>query len=334
MKSFIQKSVLVFSLLICFQISTQSQEKKEPFNNSNTKTLGIVYDKRYLDYIFRKGSYESPQRLYAIIQSLKNSKLAEQITWLTPIQNANQYLPLVHTQTHIENILSDERTSNAALLAVSGALCGIDAVMTSKVSSVFCAIRPPGHHARNTGREEGFCYFNNAALAVRYAQHRYGIKKVLIVDWDYHHGNGTEETFYEDSTVLFFSTHNANDFPGTGSPKRKGKGAGKGLSINVHLRCRTSDNDIITAFKQKLLPAAEIFKPDLVVISAGFDSRKDDPLGCFDISDYGFYTLTNLCVTIAEKYSEGRIISIFEGGYNPEGNAWAVLSHCKALLRQ
>ncbi|MGD9200691.1 MAG: histone deacetylase, partial [Chitinispirillia bacterium] len=276
--------VPVFSLLLYFPTTAQGQKKENSSDKSDTAKLGIVYDKRYQDYIFRRGSYESPQRLYAIIQSLKNSILTDQITWLTPDKKAEQYLPLAHTQKHISKILSDERTGKAALLAVSGALCGIDAVMTSKVSSVFCAVRPPGHHARNRGKEEGFCYFNNAALAARYAQNKYGIKKVLIVDWDYHHGNGTEEIFYEDSTVLFFSTHNANDFPGTGSPKRRGKGAGKGLSINVHLRCRTQDNDIISAFKQKLVPAAEAFMPDLVVISAGFDSRKDDPLGCFDIT--------------------------------------------------
>jgi acetoin utilization deacetylase AcuC-like enzyme len=254
----LQKAALVFFLIITFQITTQGQEKEISSIKSNKGKLGVVYDRRYLDHIFRKGSYESPQRLYAIIQSLKNSDITDCITWLTPNKNAEQVLPLVHNQKHIDKILSDERTGNAALLAVSGALCGIDAVMTSKVSSVFCAIRPPGHHARNMGREEGFCYFNNVALAVRYAQNTYRITRVLIVDWDYHHGNGTEEIFYEDSTVLFFSTHNANDFPRSGFPRRKGKGAGEGLSINVHLRCRTQDHDIITAFRQKLLPAARI----------------------------------------------------------------------------
>ena len=250
------------------------------------------------------------------------------------MHDIKQYLPLVHTEKHIKKILLNERTGKAALLAVGGAISGVDAVMSSKVSSVFCAIRPPGHHARNAGKEEGFCYFNNAALAVRYAQQHYGIAKVLIVDWDYHHGNGTEEIFYKDSTVLFFSTHNARDFPGTGSPKRNGAGAGKGLSINVHLGCKTTDEDIIKVFREKLVPAAEAFKPDLVVISAGFDSRKNDPFGCFEISDYGFYRLTEICLTIAEKYSKGRIVSFFEGGYNPQGNAEATLSHCKALLKQ
>jgi acetoin utilization deacetylase AcuC-like enzyme len=243
------------------------------------------------------------------------------------------FLPLVHTPKHIKGILSDNRTGTAALLAAGGALRGVDAVMTSKVSSVFCAIRPPGHHAGNKGREEGFCYFNNAALAVRYAQSKYGIKKVLVVDWDYHHGNGTEEIFYEDPTVLFFSTHNKMAFPGTGSPKRKGAGAGKGLSINVHLGYKTKDEEIIKAFKEKLLPAADAFKPQLIVISAGFDSRKGDLLGNFEVTDYGFFALTELCLSIAEKYSKGRIVSIFEGGYNPAGNAKAVLSHCGALIK-
>ena len=169
------------------------------------------------------------------------------------------------------------------------------------------------------------------AIAAKYAQEKYKLKKVLIIDWDYHHGNGTEAAFYDDSSGLFFSTHDQFAYPGTGSPSKKGKGTGKGYNINVHLPCGTSDKMIIEKFKKILVPEAKKFKPDLILISAGFDSKKNDLLGCFDITDSGFIELTKIVMEIAHKFCEDKIVSILEGGYNLEGNAKAVIAHVSAL---
>ena len=156
-------------------------------------------------------------------------------------------------------------------------------------------------------------------------------KRILIVDWDYHHGDGTEFFFYDDPTVLFFSLHDWHSYPGTGDPARKGDGEGYGYNINVHLNCGATDSDLRQTLVDKLLPAAEKFQPDFVLISAGFDSRKDDLLGCFNFSDSGFYDATKIVLDIANKYANGKIVSLLEGGYYPEGVANGVQAHLTSL---
>jgi acetoin utilization deacetylase AcuC-like enzyme len=224
------------------------------------------------------------------------------------------------------------RQSSICFLAVSGALTAVDLVCRNQLRNAFCAIRPPGHHAKNSGLY-GFCFFNNVAIAARYAQIKYRLRNILIVDWDYHHGNGTEWAFYNDPSILFFSTHRLNAFPYTGFAERRGKGRGYGYNINVPLLKGADDRDILNAFDRELLPAVERFKPELVLISAGFDSRENDPLGDFVVTDDGFARLTALTKSIANQYADSRIISLLEGGYNPEGLAMAVESHIAELLR-
>jgi acetoin utilization deacetylase AcuC-like enzyme len=183
----------------------------------------------------------------------------------------------------------------------------------------------------NTGMEEGFCYYNNVAIAARYAQEVLGFGRVLIVDWDYHHGNGTQDAFYSDPSVLFFSTHNAFAYPQTGDPLLSGEGAGKGYNINVHLECGSGDSQFLTALDERLMPAAGDFEPEFVLISAGFDSRRGDPLGCFDITDNGFAEATKRVMAIADTHAQGRIVSALEGGYNVEGVGMAATAHIAAL---
>ena len=294
-------------------------------------TTGLVSDNRYLSHTLGEGHPESPERLNAIFRQLKSSGLDKATKSIVPSVDPFSYIRTVHPEAHINRIAEQAHDESICRLAVSGALDAVDAVCSSEVSNAFCAIRPPGHHASDRG-EHGFCFYNNVAIAARYAQKKYKLARILIVDWDYHHGNGTEWAFYDDPTVLFFSTHALYAFPGTGAANKTGKGKGKGFNINVPLPRGADDKTILNAFIEQLVPAANKFRPDLVLISAGFDSRKDDLLGDFAVTDAGFAELTKLVMSIAADYSSSRVVSILEGGYNTKGLALAVVSHVKTLL--
>jgi acetoin utilization deacetylase AcuC-like enzyme len=177
----------------------------------------------------------------------------------------------------------------------------------------------------------GFCIFNNVAIAARYAQKKHKIKRVLIADWDVHHGNGTQNIFYEDPSVFFFSTHLYPHYPGTGSEGETGSGSGRGTILNCPLPRGSGRTEIVGAFQEKLVPAADKFKPDLVLVSAGFDSRAGDPLGGFTLGDRDFAELTRIMLGIAEKHADGRLVSVLEGGYDLTGLASASAAHVKTL---
>lgn len=300
--------------------------------NLQSKT-GLVLDDDFFRHQISPAHPEKPARYQAIKQKLQDENLINKTRNIKPISNAEQWLSLIHSQQHISTIKQQQpETHKNAVLATAGVLAAVDDVCQGAVINAFCASRPPGHHAMNTGQEEGFCYYNHIAIAARYAQRHYKLKNVLIIDWDFHHGNGTEWTFYSDPSVLYFSTHDMFAYPGTGSPSRTGEGKGEGANINVHLDCGATDNDIITAFQTQLLPAVEDFNPDLILISAGFDSRQDDLLGCHNITDQGFIELTQMIKVMANKYCQGKIVSLLEGGYNIKGNASAVAAHVSALI--
>lgn len=295
-------------------------------------STGFVYDEIYLDHVLHPDHPESPERLRRILLEMKREGLDQEVT---PISRLDEPLPHIeahHTAEHVAGIQTIETTGRVAKAAVGGALAAVSAVSHGEVRNAFCAIRPPGHHANNTGGEEGFCFYSNAAIAAKYAQSVFGYEKILIIDWDYHHGNGTQNAFYDDPTVLFYSSHDWQAYPGTGDPSLEGKGEGSGLNINVHLECGSKDVDMLRAWDKKLLPAAAKFEPDFVIVSAGFDSRKDDPLGCFDVTDDAFRRMTRTAMDVADQYCGGRLVSLLEGGYNVDGLAKAATAHVSTLV--
>jgi acetoin utilization deacetylase AcuC-like enzyme len=308
---------------------------------------GLVYHPSYLDHDMGAGHPESPNRLRAIMQQLERSGTAARLTRIEPRKAEDEWITQVHTPAYVAALNQHAPTSgrvsldpdtsmspgslNAAYLAAGGALAAVDAIVANQVIHAFCAVRPPGHHAE-AGRAMGFCLFNNVAIAARYVQKKYGLQKVLIVDWDVHHGNGTQHSFEDDPSVLFFSTHQYPHYPGTGRGTERGKGAGEGFTINVPMEAGEGDEEYHAIFLKSLVPAADQFKPDFVIISAGFDAHKDDPLASMGLTEGGYADLTYIVVDIAKRHASGRILSSLEGGYNLMALAASVEAHLTALL--
>ncbi|HNY77821.1 MAG: SUMF1/EgtB/PvdO family nonheme iron enzyme [Sedimentisphaerales bacterium] len=314
--------------------------------NPRSKT-GFVYDAVYLEHKTGAGHPESPERLSAIVTQLKTSGLDSELTHLKPSAASREWIETVHSPEYIEraravcesgdryldsgDVPVSRQSYQAAVLAAGGVMTAVDAVMAGDVTNAFCAIRPPGHHALRD-RAMGFCIFNNVAIGTRYVQGKYGLPRVLIADWDVHHGNGTQEAFYDDPNVLYFSIHQWPFYPGTGSASQTGTGAGSGLTINVPTPAGSGDTDYVGAFEQRLRPAAMAFRPDFVFISAGFDPQAGDGLGGMRVTTDGFARLTRIVKEIAQKCCQGRLVSILEGGYGPELLAASVEAHIRALM--
>lgn len=303
---------------------------------------GLVLESKYKDHVLNPQHPESPLRLEQIERKLRSSGLLKDLIKIVPLDDnktITEAILNIHSNEHFSSV-NNSKAGEIAYLAAAGVLGAVDQLFNNIVNNAFCAVRPPGHHAHNNGSHndglnqgEGFCFYNNIAIAAMYALKKYGLKKILILDWDYHHGNGTEWAFYENPDVFFFSTHNLYDYPGTGFEDRIGKGEGKGFNINVPLPPNADDNDILDAWNNILIKKLDKlgFNPDLILISAGFDSRIDDPIGSFRITDNGFKELTRITMNLADTYCNGRIISVLEGGYYPEGLGEAVYSHLEIL---
>ena len=203
-----------------------------------------------------------------------------------------------------------------ALKAVGGSISMCDVIMEGRAVNGFCAIRPPGHHAEKNNAA-GFCIFNNIAIAARYLQTRHGIKKIAIVDWDVHHGNGTQHSFENDNTIFYISLHQyPHHYPGTGSPSETGIGAGNGYTLNIPMQAGSGDREYLDAFRSRIIPVIDTFQPEIILISAGFDAHRSDPLSSIRLSTDSFAEFTRILKAAADRHSHSRMISFLEGGYD------------------
>jgi acetoin utilization deacetylase AcuC-like enzyme len=308
---------------------------------------GWVYDAAYLDHDAGAGHPESPERLRAIVAHLETVGLMDKLTPIRPTPAALEWVTTIHSPEYVASVeracregrtLLDAgdtgicpKSYDVALLAVGGVLGAVDAVTAGSVRNAFCAVRPPGHHALKD-QAMGFCLFDNVAIGARYVQRKYGLQKVLIVDWDVHHGNGTQAAFYDDPTVLYFSVHRSPFYPGSGAETETGSGSGEGYTVNVPLPAGSGDAEYVKAFEEVLKPKALSFRPDFVFISAGFDAHDGDPLGGMKVTTNGYASLTRIVTGIADHCCEGRVVSVLEGGYNTKAVAESVEAHLRVLL--
>ena len=320
-----------------------------PFQAKPPLPTGLLFDDVYLQHLSGDtGHPERPERLTAIRDGLEKAGLLNTLYRIEPRRVTERELELVHKPSYIELVrrelsgfeglkelstgdtLASPESLQTAEFAAGGVLNAVEAVMSGKVKNAFAAVRPPGHHA-TPDRGMGFCIFNNVAIAARYLQSKHRIGRVLIVDWDYHHGNGTQDTFYNDGSVFYFSTHHYGAYPGSGSAAQTGEGPGAGKILNVPMPPGAGDKEFLQAFETRLVPAARNFKPDFILISAGFDSMRDDLLGLFDITPDGFAAMTRVVMKLADEFSRGRLVSVLEGGYRLDGLAESVVAHVKVL---
>jgi acetoin utilization deacetylase AcuC-like enzyme len=304
----------------------------------------IVYDDIYLEHDIGE-HVEGASRLTAIVDYLRAENAWPEKDIVEPRSATEAEVRLVHTQSLIDQIRriaegggghvdADTelcaRSYEVALYAVGGVLTAIDKVMAGVAKNALCLVRPPGHHATPT-QSMGFCLFNNAAIGARYAQQKHALKKIAIIDWDVHHGNGTQEAFYDDPTVLYFSMHRYPFYPGTGYVNETGRGAGKGVTINIPLPYGVSNTRYLEMFREVMSKHVEPFKPEMIIISAGFDGHVEDIIGNFCLHEEDFRLLTDEVCRVAEATCGGRVVSTLEGGYNLNVLPKCVHEHLRSL---
>ena len=309
-------------------------------------STALLYHPIYLNHDTGPHHPERPSRLQSILRKLRKTGLIDRLDAIELQPASTKYIELVHPREHIScirevcakgggNLDPDTVVSadsyEAALFAAGGVLTGIDCVIKGKTNNAFCLLRPPGHHARPS-QAMGFCLFNNVAIGARYLQKMHGLKRILIIDWDVHHGNGTEEVFCEDPEVFYISLHQYPHYPGTGGGDYIGKGRGKGFTLNIPMNAGSGDAVYIKVFKDIIMPKIDNYKPEFILISAGFDGHKDDPLSSTTLTESGYYEMTTLLKQAAASYADNRLVSVLEGGYNLISLANSVNSHIEALI--
>lgn len=309
---------------------------------------GVIYDAHYLKHDTGQMHPESAERYAAVMHSFEGAKQRGHERWfrLGWLRAKIHDVLLCHEAWYHDVVKMDaedfaevlrtgdtaicEDSYDVAMDAVGGTLAAVDAVFDGEVKNAFVAVRPPGHHA-SSGKGMGFCIFNNIAIAARHLQQRHGLKKIAILDWDVHHGNGTQDIFYQDDSVLFVSSHEDNLFPYTGAAEETGEGKGLGHTLNIPVPEGAGGDVLLPIWRDCVGDAVKQFEPDFILISAGFDARHGDPIGMLNLSDDDFVELTRMVCSWADQFCQGRLVSILEGGYDPEGLAKAVQAHVGAL---
>ncbi len=312
--------------------------------------VGLVWDDGFLRHRTGPDHPERPDRLRAVRQRLDADGWWTRLTQLPSESAPREVLERLHTGGYIDRLMHAcvhgqpyiddpdsaicEESEAIARLAVGGVLAACDAVMRGEVQRAFCAVRPPGHHVE-ADRSMGFCLYANAALAADHLVRTHGLERVAVVDFDVHHGNGTQHLLEERDDILFVSMHEdpAVQYPGTGFAHERGRGRGEGFTVNVPLRHGADDRVWRDAYGEHVAPALDRFAPQALVVSAGFDAATADPLGGLNVSTEGFAWITERLVAMADQYAEGKVVSMLEGGYDLEALAAGVGAHITELIR-
>ncbi len=308
---------------------------------------GLVYDPLFLRHRVSDLHPEQPARLEAVIAALQQAGLLKRVVRIEPCPAEHADLVPIHSPEYIRRVeqacmrgrqfldsLDTEicpDSFQAAKLAAGAVIAAAGAVAEGKIDNAFCAVRPPGHHAVHD-RAMGFCIFNSVAVATRYLQRAHGVERVLIVDFDVHHGNGTQDAFYGDDTVFYFSMHRYPFYPGTGAAHETGEGKAKDCTLNVPLPAGSDDDVYEKVLNRILRPAADRFRPGFLMLSAGFDPHYADPLGGMQVTEAGFRTMLQLILEIARQHCGGKLVSVIEGGYNLHALAVCACDHVRLLL--
>ena len=307
---------------------------------------GFLYDSRFLDHQPGRGHPERRERLVSTMAWLEDRDWFGDLVQVEAAMADRKWIETVHDTRYVAraeetcragapfldvaDVGVSRESSEVARLAAGGALALADRIATGDLSNGFALSRPPGHHAER-GMALGFCLFNNVAIAARYLQRAHGVDKVLILDFDVHHGNGTQHTFEEDPSVMYASIHQYPYYPGTGAASETGVGRGSGATVNCPMPAGAGDEEYRQAFTSRILPAADAFAPEFVILSAGFDAHAADPLAQIRISTQCFGWMTRRIVEIADKHAGGRVLSMLEGGYNVEVLPMCVAAHLEVL---
>lgn len=292
------------------------------------------------------GHPENSERLASLDRMIYSTGLIKDLTELEPRPATTEEISLNHDHDYLRTILRlkpdgvrlldadtyiNRHSAEAALLAYGAGIQAVELIMRGEFDRAFCAVRPPGHHALRD-RAMGFCLFNNIAGAARYARKSCGLKRVAIVDFDAHHGNGTQESFYRDETIHFTSMHQWPFFPGSGGSHERGDGDGEGFTVNIPLEAGTTGKSALVRIQAVFESEMNEFQPELILISAGFDAHRDDPLASLQFEDEDFHQITRMICAVANKHCAGKIVSFLEGGYDLDALGRSVCEHLKGLL--